>query len=419
MQRRSGCRVAVLALLAMLAGCRASWDDEPKLVAVLVAKTDIPAFEAIKEPEKLFKVDYYKKGEEPRDAVTDFDQMKGQYLLNGLAEDQPVKKADLLPEGTRAIAVSIPKDGLGNAIPGSRVDVYATIRKDGKEPITELVLKDLLVLAVDVPKDGGEGTVTFAVALEAAARLVLAGKAAEIHLKLSAPELPKGTRAMAVKIEPAIAGFLRPGNRVDVLVVSAKAEKEPACKIVLEDLLLLAGDEAKKDIPASATLAVTVEQAEKLADGVKAGKIHLAVRPPDKEKAAGKPAGLAEVPKGMRAVGIQVNPVSLAGGFILPFCYVVIIGITEKPNKDVEAETVFENLLVLAVGQSLEREGMLGGVVVLAVPKEHVEKLLAFTAATSADNIRLVLRAPRDNQTLPRSKFSDWTKPLKQEPPPR
>jgi hypothetical protein len=70
--------VAIVAILTASAPC---WADEPKpLVAVLVAKSDVAPWEPIEEPEKLFKVVHYLKGEEPRDAVTGFEQVKGRRI---------------------------------------------------------------------------------------------------------------------------------------------------------------------------------------------------------------------------------------------------------------------------------------------------------------------------------------------------
>jgi pilus assembly protein CpaB len=97
-------------------------------------------------------------------------------------------------------------------------------------------------------------------------------------------------RAVAVRVDKVIgvAGFVYPGNRVDVLVTMAKGKtEEPVTKIVLENILVLAaGPEVttargKEQQPATVdviTLEVTPEEAEKLALSASEGKLQLALR---------------------------------------------------------------------------------------------------------------------------------------------
>lgn len=96
-------------------------------------------------------------------------------------------------------------------------------------------------------------------------------------------------RAVAVKVDKPIgvAGFIQPGNRVDVLVTITTG-KNPfsITKIVLENILVLAagpeterkGKEEKPTDVENVTLEVTPEEAEKLALAVTEGKLQLALR---------------------------------------------------------------------------------------------------------------------------------------------
>ncbi len=96
-------------------------------------------------------------------------------------------------------------------------------------------------------------------------------------------------RAIAVRVDKVIgvAGFVHPGNRVDVLV-SLRMEKNqvPVTKTILENILVLAagpetettGKEAKASLVEVITLEVTPEEAERLALSVTEGKILLALR---------------------------------------------------------------------------------------------------------------------------------------------
>ncbi len=98
-------------------------------------------------------------------------------------------------------------------------------------------------------------------------------------------------RAMAVKVDKVVgvAGFIHPGNRVDVLVTlpESKAAGKSITKIVLENILVLAtGTEleqpsGKQEKPAQVdvvTLEVTPEEGEKLALAATEGKLQMALR---------------------------------------------------------------------------------------------------------------------------------------------
>ena len=97
-------------------------------------------------------------------------------------------------------------------------------------------------------------------------------------------------RAVTVKVDKVIgvAGFVHPGNRVDVLVTMAKGkDAEPFTKIVLENILVLAAGperetaKGKGQEPATVdviTLEVTPDEAEKLSLSAIQGKMQLALR---------------------------------------------------------------------------------------------------------------------------------------------
>ncbi len=97
-------------------------------------------------------------------------------------------------------------------------------------------------------------------------------------------------RAMAVKVDKivGVAGFIHPGNRVDVLVTLSQLGKvsTPVTKTVLENVLVLTvGPEVettgKQERPAPVdviTLEVTPGEGEKLALAATEGKLQLALR---------------------------------------------------------------------------------------------------------------------------------------------
>jgi pilus assembly protein CpaB len=100
--------------------------------------------------------------------------------------------------------------------------------------------------------------------------------------------LKPGNRAISVKgnLVLGIAGFINPGNRVDVLVTIKDPETEmEITKIVLENLLILASGtqivENSKGEPAPVdvyTLEVTPEQGERLTLAASEGKLQFALR---------------------------------------------------------------------------------------------------------------------------------------------
>jgi pilus assembly protein CpaB len=108
-------------------------------------------------------------------------------------------------------------------------------------------------------------------------------------------------RAITVRVNDVIgvAGFLLPGNRVDVLS-SRKDRKRVYTKIILEDLKVLAVDQTaspEKDKPLvvrAVTLEVKPKQAETLVKATQQGSVQLALRNPNdmsrsKTKKASKP----------------------------------------------------------------------------------------------------------------------------------
>jgi pilus assembly protein CpaB len=122
-----------------------------------------------------------------------------------------------------------------------------------------------------------------------AGRLAVPGTAAGL-----AAVLPPGMRAVAVRVDDVVgvAGFLHPGDTVDVIVTmkpSDSSGQPPVSKIVLQDVRVLAvGKEVEradrnfdKAMPATvATLMVNSEESEKLALSATKGQILLSLRSP-------------------------------------------------------------------------------------------------------------------------------------------
>ena len=126
-------------------------------------------------------------------------------------------------------------------------------------------------------------------------------------------------------------------------------------------------------------------------------------------KLASKEAGsglTTIIPEGMRALSIQVNSIIGVAGFVLPGSRVDLILIGVPPpevagakNNEMASKIILENLQVLAIGQTVQRdvEGKPQTVqdVTLLLTPEQAEKV---ALATGDGRIQLALRNPMDKE---------------------
>lgn len=182
------------------------------------------------------------------------------------------EKARLEAQGIAVAAVDIP---IGAAINPNQV-VLAAWPKDhlpkdsfpgvketvGRTALREFVRGEPIVESKLVPRSGGSGLLSFKVA--------------------------PGMRAFSVKVNEVVGvgGFIVPGSRVDVVATTETSPRSQAqvAKIVLEDVTVLAAGqtiEQKDNKPvtvSNVTLAVTPEDAERLALASNDGRIQLVLR---------------------------------------------------------------------------------------------------------------------------------------------
>ena len=91
---------------------------------------------------------------------------------------------------------------------------------------------------------------------------------------------------------------------------------------------------------------------------------------------------MANLNDGQRAMAIRVNPEALVGGFVLPGSRVDLIGTLASNTGELTAETIMQNMLVLAVDMqtdSADKKSMLGSTVTFAVTPEEAERLSVAT----------------------------------------
>jgi pilus assembly protein CpaB len=108
------------------------------------------------------------------------------------------------------------------------------------------------------------------------------------------------------------------------------------------------------------------------------------------------------IPPGMRAMAVRVNDVVGVAGFALPGMRVDVLATGKPPNRpDLETQTVLQDILVLAVGQTTATDGksqpIVAPVVTLLVSPQQAE---ALTLADGEGRIQLVLRNSTDRTII-------------------
>jgi pilus assembly protein CpaB len=197
------CGLGASYMTSRLLAERKETTEETK-VPILMAKTKVPAYVVIKEPERYFEVREVAEGTFPSKAIKSFDEVKGKSLQRPLNKDLPVTPDDLvssdtmglmaeLPAGMRAVSIKVnPETIVGGFVqPKSHVDVVVVMRRGDDNSVAKIILQNMLVLAVDVNDKQEEGkrnylgtTVTIAAKPEEAAELALAVSMGEIRLTL-------------------------------------------------------------------------------------------------------------------------------------------------------------------------------------------------------------------------------------------
>src|ERR1700686_3590321 len=121
---------------------------------------------------------------------------------------------------------------------------------------------------------------------------------------------------------------------------------------------------------------------------------------PSKLAAVNAGTGLPSmIPQGMRAVSVRVNDVVSVAGFVQPGSHVDVLATGQGGGNDRQTTTVLENVLVLAVGKSLDRnasaDAQTAPVITLAVSPDDAQKL---ALVSSEGRIQLFLRNPVDTK---------------------
>lgn len=113
------------------------------------------------------------------------------------------------------------------------------------------------------------------------------------------------------------------------------------------------------------------------------------------------PGLLARIPHGMRAFALEVNEQSGVSGFVLPDYHVdVVLARHSSGDKPPEAETILQDVLVLAAGQTTTRpddKSIEVRTVTLALTPEQVRRVVA---ARTEGTLSLSLRGHKDDSIV-------------------
>ena len=211
-------KTMILMVVAVVCGLAASYMTSRLLadkgapppvttVTVLVAKQKINAWTPMTKPEDLFVPKDVPEGTFSPKCITDFKDLKGQALKAPLAEQMPVTKDDLMTEqtsglqamlknGERAVAIRVTPESLagGFVLPGTKVDIVFTKKRGDSDSNAQIIMQDMLVMAVDMKKTRDDGqdsmlgnTVTLAAKPEDAERLSLAAQLGDLRLLIRNP----------------------------------------------------------------------------------------------------------------------------------------------------------------------------------------------------------------------------------------
>jgi pilus assembly protein CpaB len=245
MQNRRG---LIFLGLAVVMGLTAAWittqlAPNPAEATIVVAKTtpvvvvrsDVPVASSLTDTQ-LKLVDWPSE-HVPAGTLRSIDAAKGRIVRRPFAQGEPVLEAALYPTGAAGglgaviadqyRAVSVKVDNVigvaGFVVPGSRVDVMATIRRVDQAkaiPFAKVILQDVRVLAVDQKLEevkSGQPELVNVVTLEVrpvqAEHLVYAAHEGRLQLALRSPGDDAEVASRSVGVADLLDGPRKPASK--------------------------------------------------------------------------------------------------------------------------------------------------------------------------------------------------------------
>jgi pilus assembly protein CpaB len=197
------------------------------------------------------------------------------YAMYNFVQNQPVQTASV---ATQPVVVAAADLQLGAEL--KKDDLQVMLFPAGKAPEGTFTKPEEII---------GRGLIVPIVKNEPVLRAKLASKEAGSGLP---PVIPEGMRAVSVRVNEVVgvAGYVLPGNRVDVLATAnpTNQQSDMTTKVILSNVqVLTAGTRMEQDQANTKPVQVTVvtllvfpEQSERLALASTEGKIQLALRNP-------------------------------------------------------------------------------------------------------------------------------------------
>jgi pilus assembly protein CpaB len=167
-------KTLILMIVAVSCGLGASYmtsrlladrQGEVEKVSILVAKKTLSMGDMIKIPEDMFDEKLFAKGEEPKQALVEFEKVKGRQLKRSLRPGDFVTVDDLVDEKTsigvqfnlppnhQAIGIRVNPESIAGgfaSLPNSRVNIISTVqRRNNQQSYSKILLENVLVLAAD------------------------------------------------------------------------------------------------------------------------------------------------------------------------------------------------------------------------------------------------------------------------------
>lgn len=157
------CGLGASYMTSRLLAERSHEQDTPK-VAVLVAQKNLDLGMTVKNPQELFHEKLFTQGEEPKNGIRNYDEIKGRILRRALRQGDWVSMEDFLsdkdpgmggwlPQGYRAVGLRVNIESIAGgfaSLPHSRVDIISTVRRgDDRSSYSQVLLENVLVLAAD------------------------------------------------------------------------------------------------------------------------------------------------------------------------------------------------------------------------------------------------------------------------------
>jgi pilus assembly protein CpaB len=207
-------------------------------------------------------------------------------MARGLVRDG-VESAEAAKPTTTPVVVAKSRLDFGNALATTNLKItqwpigavpagsFATVEEltkaDERRVAIRSIEPDEPILAAKISGPDGRGTLSMVIA--------------------------EGMRAATIRIDDVngVAGFVLPGDRVDVMITrreTGRGDEQSITQILLQSVKVLAVDQTNNDrsegavVARAATLEVTPEQAQKLTLGSTVGKLSLALRNQGQQEAA-------------------------------------------------------------------------------------------------------------------------------------